>query len=374
MLTDEERDVQVSVRRLMEDKCKPNIAVHFEEGTFPTDLIDDLAALGLLGMHLTGYGCAESNSVSYGLACLELEAADSGLRSFVSVQGSLAMYSIWRFGSDEQKAMYLPQMAQGSLIGCFALTEPDHGSDPGGMTTKAIRKNGRWTLNGTKMWITNGGLADVATVWARTEDGIQGFLLPMDHPGVKVHDISRKLSLRASVTSEIVFDDCELRDEFVLPGAKGLRAALSCLDEARFGIVWGALGAARDSFECALAYAGSRTQFGRPIASFQLTQKKLVEMAIELNKGLLLALHLGRLKDKGRLTPEQISLGKLTNVAQSLKICREARSILGASGITLEYPVMRHMNNLESVVTYEGTHEMHTLVVGKGLTGIGAFA
>jgi glutaryl-CoA dehydrogenase len=325
-------------------------------------------------MHLSGYGCAGAGAVSYGLACMELEAGDSGFRSFISVQGSLAMFPIWSYGSEEQKQEWLPRMAKGEVIGCFGLTEPDFGSDPARMRTTARREGSDWILSGTKMWITNGGIADLAVVWARTEEGIRGFLVPKGTPGFATKDIERKLSLRASVTSELVFDDCRLPNETVLPGVTGLRGPLSCLNEARFGIVWGVMGAARSCYETALDYAKSRVQFGKPIAGFQLTQEKLVAMLLELNKGTLLALHLGRMKDEGRLTPEQVSFGKLNNVREALRIAREARSILGANGITLEYPIIRHMNNLESVYTYEGTNEIHTLILGQAITGIEAFA
>ncbi|MGZ4155146.1 MAG: acyl-CoA dehydrogenase family protein, partial [Actinomycetota bacterium] len=351
----------------------PNVDTWFEDAVFPRDVAKGLADLGLLGMHLTGYGCAGANAVSYGLACLELEAGDSGFRSFVSVQGSLSMFPIWRFGSEEQKERWLPAMARGDVIGCFGLTEPDAGSDPGRIRTTARRDGSDWVLNGSKMWITNGGIADLAVVWANTDDGIRGFLVPTDTPGFATNDVHRKLSLRASVTSELVLDDVRLPDDAMLPDAVGLKGPLSCLTEARFGIVWGVLGAARACFESALSYAGEREQWGKPIAGFQLTQEKLANMALEINKGMLLALHLGRMKDEDRLRPEHVSLGKLNNVREALAIAREARSILGANGITLEYPVIRHMNNLESVYTYEGTNEMHTLIVGQALTGLRAF-
>jgi glutaryl-CoA dehydrogenase len=373
LLTDEERDIRDAVREFVRAEIVPNVAAWFEDAVFPREVAKGLADLGLLGMHLRGYGCAGANAVSYGLACLELEAGDSGFRSFVSVQGSLSMYPIWRFGSDEQKDRWLPAMARGDVIGCFGLTEPDAGSDPGRMRTSARRDGSDWVLNGSKMWITNGGIADLALVWARTDDGIRGFLVPTDTPGFATNDVHRKLSLRASVTSELVLHDVRLPDDAILPGAVGLKGPLSCLTEARFGIVWGVLGAARACFEAALSYAGEREQWGRPIAGFQMTQEKLANMALELNKGMLLALHLGRMKDEDRLRPEHVSLGKLNNVREALAIAREARSILGANGITLEYPVIRHMNNLESVYTYEGTNEMHTLIVGQALTGLRAF-
>jgi glutaryl-CoA dehydrogenase len=373
LLTDEERDVRGAVREFVRAEILPGIEGWFEDAQFPREVAKGLADLGLLGMHLTGYGCAGANAVSYGLACLELEAGDSGFRSFVSVQGSLSMFPIWRFGSEEQKERWLPPMARGEVIGCFGLTEPDAGSDPGRMRTTARRDGSDWVLNGTKMWITNGGLADLAVVWATAEEGVRGFLVPTDTQGFSTSDIHRKLSLRASVTSELVLDEVRVPGDAVLPGVVGLKGPLSCLTEARFGIVWGALGAARACFEAALGYAKGREQWGRPIAGFQLTQEKLANMALGLNTGMLLALHLGRMKDDGRLLPEHVSLGKLSNVREALGIARDARSILGANGITLEYPVIRHMNNLESVFTYEGTNEIHTLIVGEALTGLRAF-
>jgi glutaryl-CoA dehydrogenase len=372
-LADEERMIRDAARDWVRDRVLPGIEGWFERAEFPRDVAAELGGLGLLGMHLTGYGCAGAGAVSYGLACLELEAGDSGFRSFISVQGSLAMFPIWKYGSEEQKQEWLPLMAKGEVIGCFGLTEPDFGSDPARMRTAARKDGSDWILSGTKMWITNGGIADVAVVWARTEEGIQGFLVPKGTPGFATKDIERKLSLRASVTSELVFDDCRLPGDAVLPGVAGMRGPLSCLNEARFGIVWGVMGAARSCYQTALEYAKSRVQFGKPIAGFQLTQEKLVNMLLELNKGTLLALHLGRMKDEGRLSPEQVSFGKLNNVREALRIAREARSILGASGITLEYPIIRHMNNLESVYTYEGTNEIHTLILGQAITGIEAF-
>jgi glutaryl-CoA dehydrogenase len=372
-LGEEERLVQATTRRFVDERVQPDVATWFERGEFPRELAKELGALGLLGMHLEGYGCAGLNAVSYGLACLELEAGDSGMRSFASVQGSLSMYPIWRFGSEEQKRRWLPRMASGEVVGCFGLTEPDHGSDPAGMRTSARRDGSDWVLNGTKMWITNGGIADLAVVWARSDEGVRGFLVPRGTPGFSTRDIERKLSLRASVTSELVLDDCRLPAEAELPEARGMRGPLSCLSEARYGIVWGSMGAARTCFATALDYAGSRVQFGKPIAAFQLTQAKLVDMLLELHKGLLLALHLGRMKDAGTLTPEQVSFGKLNNVREALAIARQARTILGANGVTLEYPVIRHANNLESVLTYEGTSEIHTLVLGQAITGAGAF-
>jgi glutaryl-CoA dehydrogenase len=373
LLTEEERMIRDSVREWVRDRVLPGIEGWFERAEFPKEVAAELGGLGLLGMHLSGYGCGGANAVSYGLACMELEAGDSGFRSFISVQGSLAMFPIWKFGSEEQKQEWLPRMARGEVIGCFGLSEPDFGSDPAHMRTAARKDGGDWILSGTKMWITNGGLADLAVVWAQTDDGVQGFLIPRDTPGFSTRDIERKLSLRASVTSELVFDECRLPTDAVLPGVTGMRGPLSCLNEARFGIVWGVMGAARSCYETALEYAKSRVQFGKPIASFQLTQQKLVEMLLELNKGTLLALHLGRMKDEGRLAPEQVSFGKLNNVREAMRIAREARSVLGANGITLEYPVIRHMNNLESVYTYEGTNEIHTLILGQAITGIEAF-
>jgi glutaryl-CoA dehydrogenase len=373
LLTDEERMIRDATRDWVRDRVLPGIEAWFERAEFPGDVAAELGGLGLLGMHLSGYGCAGAGAVTYGLACMELEAGDSGFRSFISVQGSLAMFPIWKYGSEEQKQEWLPRMAKGEVIGCFGLTEPDFGSDPAGMRTSARRHGDDWVLSGTKMWITNGGIADLAMVWARTEEGVKGFLVPKGTPGFTTRDIERKLSLRASVTSELVFDDCRLPGDAVLPGVTGMRGPLSCLNEARFGIVWGVMGAARSCYETALEYAKSRVQFGKPIAGFQLTQEKLVNMLLELNKGTLLALHLGRMKDEGRLSPEQVSFGKLNNVREALGIAREARSILGASGITLEYPIIRHMNNLESVLTYEGTNEIHTLILGQAITGIEAF-
>ncbi|MFG1648667.1 acyl-CoA dehydrogenase family protein [Micromonospora sp. NPDC049275] len=374
-LSAEERQIRDVVRQLVDDRVRPHVADWYEEGRVPArELAREFGKLGLLGMHLTGYGCAGASAVAYGLACQELEAGDSGLRSLVSVQGSLAMYAIWRYGSEEQKQRWLPAMATGEAIGCFGLTEPDHGSDPASMTTRARRDGDDWILTGTKMWITNAPIADVAVIWARTDEGVRGFAVPMDTPGVTAREIGRKMSLRASVTGEIVLDDVRLPADAQLPEAVGLKAPLSCLTEARYGIVWGSLGAARDCLETALAYATSRTQFGRPLAGFQLTQAKLADMAVELVKGQLLALHLGRLADAGRLRPEQVSVGKLNNVREALAIARQCRTILGANGVSGEYPVMRHANNLESVLTYEGTSEIHQLVVGQRLTGLSAFA
>ncbi len=373
LLSEEERAIQGAVRQFVVDKVLPDIGEWFERGEFPRELIKEIADLGMLGMHLEGYGCLGANAVSYGLACLELEAGDSGFRSFVSVQGSLSMFPIWKFGSEEQKQEWLPRMASGEVIGCFGLTEPDFGSDPSGMLTNARRDGTDWILNGSKMWITNGSIADVAIVWAQTDEGIRGFLVPTRTPGFSTQDIHRKVSLRASITSSLYLDDVRLPQDAVLPGVTGLKGPLSCLSEARFGIVWGVMGAARACFECALEYAQTRVQWGKPIGAFQLTQEKLTNMALEIGKGTLLALHLGRMKDEGRLVPEHISMGKLNNVREALDIARSARTILGANGITLEYPVMRHANNLESVLTYEGTSEIHTLIIGQALTGLRAY-
>jgi glutaryl-CoA dehydrogenase len=373
LLTDEERSIRDAVREFVRGEILPGISEWFERGEFPRDVAKGLAELGLLGMHLTGYECAGANAVSYGLACLELEAGDSGFRSFVSVQGSLCMFPIWMYGSEEQKQRYLPRMARGEVIGCFGLTEPDFGSDPAGMRAVARRDGSDWVLAGTKMWITNGGIADLAVVWAKAEDGVRGFLVPTDVAGFSTRDIERKLSLRASVTSELVLDDVRVPDDAALPGIVGMKGPLSCLTEARYGIVWGAMGAARACFQSALDFSRTRVQWGKPIGAFQLTQRKLADMAVELNKGMLLALHVGRMKDEGRLLPEHVSMGKLNNVREALVIARDARTILGASGITLEYPVIRHMNNLESVLTYEGTSEIHTLILGQALTGFRAF-
>ncbi|MFE0527883.1 acyl-CoA dehydrogenase family protein [Micromonospora parva] len=374
-LSEEERQVRDVVRQLVDDRVRPHVAEWYEDGRVPArELAREFGKLGLLGMHLTGYGCAGTSAVAYGLACQELEAGDSGVRSLVSVQGSLAMYAIWRYGSEEQKQRWLPSMATGEAIGCFGLTEPDHGSDPASMTTRARRDGDDWVLTGGKMWITNAPIADVAVIWARTDEGVRGFAVPMDTPGVTAREIRRKMSLRASVTGEIVLDDVRLPADARLPEAAGLKAPLSCLTEARYGIVWGSVGAARDCLETTLAYATTRTQFGRPLAGFQLTQAKLADMAVELVKGQLLALHLGRLADARRLRPEQVSVGKLNNVREALAIARQCRTILGANGVSGEYPVMRHANNLESVLTYEGTSEIHQLVVGQRLTGLSAFA
>ena len=372
-LSDEERDIRDTVRAFVADKVTPNVGDWFEQGMIPLELAKELGQIGVLGMHLEGYGCAGTSATAYGLACMELEAGDSGIRSLVSVQGSLAMFAIWRWGSEEQKNEWLPQMAAGDAIGCFGLTEPDAGSDPGSMRTRARRDGDDWILNGTKMWITNGSAAQVAVVWAQTDEGIRGFLVPKDTKGFTTQDIHKKLSLRASVTSELILDDVRLPDSARLPEATSLRGPLSCLNEARYGIVWGAAGAARACFEAALEYAKERMVFGKPIAATQIQQQKLATMALQVNRSSLMALHLGRLKDAGELRPEHVSMGKLGNVNDALDVARTARQVLGANGITLEYPVIRHMNNLESVVTYEGTADVHALVVGGALTGTQAF-
>ncbi len=379
LLDIEEREIRDTVRTFGNERLRPHVSEWFEDASFPVrELAPELGALGLFGMHLEGYGCVGTSATTYGLACLELEAVDSGLRSFVSVQGSLAMFAIHAFGSEDHKNEWLPKMSAGEAIGCFGLTEADYGSNPGGMRTSAKRDGDDWVLNGSKMWITNGSVADVAVVWARTDldagaRGIRGFVVPTDTPGFTAPEIKRKLSLRASVTSELVLEDVRLPESAMLPGVQGLKGPLSCLNEARFGIVFGALGAARDCLETAIAYAAEREVFDKPLAGYQLTQAKLADMALELGKGQLLALHLGRLKDAGSIRPEQISAGKLNNVRESIAIARECRTLLGANGITLDYPVIRHVNNLESVLTYEGTSEMHQLTVGKALTAHDAF-
>ncbi|WP_019853587.1 acyl-CoA dehydrogenase family protein [Actinopolyspora mortivallis] len=374
-LSTEQLAVRDSVRALCRDQVLPHVADWFERGELPRarELARELGRLGVLGMHLDGYGCAGMSAVDYGVVCEELEACDSGLRSLVSVQGSLAMFAIHRWGSEEQKRHWLPRMAAGEAIGCFGLTEPDHGSDPSSMRTSARRDGSDWVLNGRKMWITNGTIADVAVVWARTEEGVRGFVVPTDTPGFTAPEIAHKLSLRASVTSELVLDDVRLPADAVLPEAHGLRSPLSCLNEARYGIVWGANGAGRSCLEAALEYSTTREQFGKPLAGHQLTQSKLADMAVRVHNGRLLALHLGRRKDAGTLLPQQVSFGKLDNVRGALDVARTARTLLGANGISLEYPVMRHMTNLESVLTYEGTSEMHTLTIGAAMTGVDAF-
>lgn len=373
MLTDEERMIRDTVREFADKELRPHVDGWFEDHDIPRDLGPKFGGIGVLGMHLEGYGCAGTSAVAYGLACLELEAVDSGLRSFVSVQGSLAMYAIHRWGSEEQKETWLPGMAAGETIGCFGLTEPDYGSNPAGMRTHAKRDGDGWVLNGSKMWITNGSLADVAVVWARTEDGYAGFLVEKGTPGFTTSDIHRKMSLRASITSELVLEDVRVPDEARLPGVNTLRGPLSCLNEARFGIMFGALGSARDCIEQTLDYVRERSVFDKPLSSYQLTQAKLADMVLELDKGILLALQLGRMKDAGTLPHEAISLGKLNSTREALAIARQCRTLLGASGITTEYSPIRHANNLESVLTYEGTAEMHQLIIGQALTGEQAF-
>jgi glutaryl-CoA dehydrogenase len=374
LLTPEDIELRQTVRRFGEQRLRPHIADWFEVGEVPVrELASDLGKLGLLGMHLSGYGCGGSTATAYGLVCQELEAVDSGLRSLVSVQGSLAMFAIYRWGSEEQRKQWLPGMATGDVIGCFGLTEPDFGSNPAGMRTTARRDGSDWILNGSKMWITNGTVADVAIVWARAEEGIVGFVVPTSTPGFSARDMMHKMSLRASVTSELSLDDVRVPADAKLPDAQGLSGPLACLSEARFGIVFGSVGAARDCLQTALDYVGTREVFDKPLAGYQITQTKIADMAVELGKAQLLALHLGRLKDDGRIRPEQISVGKLNNVREAIKIARECRTLLGANGITLEYPVIRHANNLESVLTYEGTSEVHQMVIGEALTGVSAF-
>jgi glutaryl-CoA dehydrogenase len=373
-LSPEERMVGESVRRLVDDKVLPVIAEHFENATFPRDLIPELGRMGLFGMHLHGYGCAGLSNVAYGVACQELERGDGGLRSFCSVQGSLVMFPIWKYGSEEQKQRWLPKMAAGESFGCFGLTEPDFGSNPGGMSTTARKDGDSYVINGGKRWITNGTLADVALVWAKLDGVVHGFLVEKGTPGFSAYEIKRKMSLRASLTAELVFEDCRVPASAMLPGVEGLKGPLSCLNEARFGIVWGCLGAAAACYESALDYAINRVQFDKPIAGYQLTQEKLVNMLTELTKGQLLALHIGQLKDAGKCTPAHISMGKMNNARQALAIAREARSILGANGITLDYPIVRHMLNLETVYTYEGTNEIHLLTLGREITGLAAFS
>ena len=373
LLSDEERATREEIRSFVEERIKPNVARWWEDAIFPREIVPQMGQKGLLGMHLSGYGCAGKSAVEYGLACMELEAGDSGLRTFVSVQGSLAMSAIHKFGSEEQKNEWLLRLARGEAIGCFGLTEPEAGSDPGSMKTFARKEGSEWVLNGRKRWIGMGTIADVAVVWAQTDDGIRGFLVPTGTAGFSAKDITGKLSMRASVQCELFLEDVRLPEGAMLPKAEGLKGPFACLNEARYGIVWGAMGAARDCFECALEYSKGREQFGKPVAGFQLTQKKLVDMTLEINKGTLLALHIGRMKDEGTLRPEHVSVGKLNNVREAIVIAREARTILGGNGITLDYPVIRHANNLESVLTYEGTNEVHTLILGNALTGVPAF-
>jgi glutaryl-CoA dehydrogenase len=373
LLSDEERATREEIRSFVEERIKPDVARWWEDAIFPREIVPQMGEKGLLGMHLSGYGCAGKSAVEYGLACMELEAGDSGLRTFVSVQGSLAMSAIHKFGSEEQKNEWLPKLARGEAIGCFGLTEPEAGSDPGSMKTFSRKEGSEWVVNGRKRWIGMGTIADVAVVWAQTDEGIRGFLVPTGTAGFSAKDITGKLSMRASVQCELFLEDVRLPEGARLPKAEGLKGPFACLNEARYGIVWGAMGAARDCFECALEYSKGREQFGKPVAGFQLTQKKLVDMMLEINKGTLLALHIGRMKDEGTLRPEHVSVGKLNNVREAIEIAREARTILGGNGITLDYPVIRHANNLESVLTYEGTSEVHTLILGNALTGVPAF-
>ncbi len=374
LFDEEERLLRDTVRDFVRKEIVPHVADWWEEGVFPVEMARVMGDLGLLGMHLEGYGCAGTSATAYGLACLELEAGDSGVRSFVSVQGSLAMFPIWKFGSEEQKQEWLPAMAAGEVIGCFGLTEADSGSDPSSMRTAARRDGSDWIINGSKMWITNGNLAQVAIIWARTDEGVRGFIVPTDTKGFTAHEIKHKASLRASVTSELALDDVRVPDAFVLPGVASMRGPLSCLNEARYGIAWGVVGAARACYEAALDYALERKQFDQPIGGFQLTQRKLVEMMIAVNRGTLIAHHLGRRKDDDTLSSAQVSFGKMDNTRNALEVARLARGILGGNGITLEYPVFRHMANLETVYTYEGTHEIHTLIMGQAITGLNAFS
>jgi glutaryl-CoA dehydrogenase len=374
LLSDEEKMVRNSVRAFVTEKVIPVIDSHFEAATFPMDLIPEMADLGMFGANLPEiYGCAGMNNVAYGLVMQELERGDSALRSFASVQGALVMYPIYTFGSEEQKNYWLPKLARGEKIGCFGLTEPDHGSDPGSLITRAERKGDCWILNGAKSWITNGTIADVAIVWAKVDGEVRGFLVEKGSPGFSAPEIKHKMSLRASITSQLILEDCWVPERNQLPGADGLRSPLMCLNQARYGIAWGALGAAMTCYHAALEYAKARVQFGKPIAGFQLVQEKLVYMISEITKGQLLALQLGRLKDAGRLQFTQTSLAKRNNVAVALEIARMARDILGANGISLEFPVIRHMCNLESVKTYEGTHDIHTLILGQAISGLSAF-
>jgi len=373
LLSSEDKMTRQSVRQFVQREVMPNVERHFAGETFPLELVPKLAELGIFGANLHGYGCAGMNNVAYGLIMQELEAADSGLRSFASVQSALSMYAIYAWGSEEQKQRYLPGMAQGKLIGCFGLTEPDHGSDPGGMETRAKKDGGGWILNGTKRWITNGSIADVAVVWAKIDQGITGFIVDKGTPGFTTRDIHGKFSMRASITSELHFDDVKLDASAQLPTARGLKAPLACLTQARYGIAWGALGAARSCYHCALDYTKSRKQFSRPLAGYQLVQNKLVNMLTEITKGQLVCLRLGQMKDAGTMRPEHVSFAKRNNVQAALDIARSARDMLGANGIVNEYPVIRHMLNLETVNTYEGTYDVHTLILGRDITGASAF-
>jgi glutaryl-CoA dehydrogenase len=373
-LTDEDRAIRDAVRAYAKDNLLDAVADWYETGSLPAaELAKGFGSLGLLGMHLEGYGCAGTSAIAYGIACRELEAVDSGLRSFVSVQGSLAMYAIHKWGSEEHRQEWLPRMATGDALGCFGLTEPDAGSDPGSMRTRAVRDGSDWVLSGTKMWITNGTVADVAVVWAQTDDGIRGFVVPTSTPGFTANEVKHKLSLRASLTAELVLDGVRLPDSAAFPEVRGLRGPLSCLNEARYGILFGVVGAARACYESALEYTLSRSQFGKQLAGFQLTQRKLADLLVEVNRAGLVALQIGRLKDAGSLHPSHVSFGKMANVRSALDVARTARSMLGANGISLEYPVMRHMANLETVLTYEGTEEMHALSLGQAVTGLAAF-
>ncbi len=374
LLSAEELAWRDTVRAFVAERIRPRIRDWYENAVFPAEIVPEMGRLGLLGSHLSGYGCAGRSAVEYGLAALELEAGDSGLRTFVSVQGSLAMSAIYKFGTDAQKEHWLPGMAAGERIGCFGLTEPEAGSDPGSMTTTARKTSDGWVINGAKRWIGLASIADIAVIWARTEDGVRGFLVPTDTPGFTATPIEPKLAMRASIQCDITLEDVAVPADAILPGAEGLRGPFACLNEARYGIIWGAMGAARDAYEAALDYALNRSQFGKPIASFQLTQEKLVDMVLEIQKGLLVALHIGRMKDAGTLVPEQISFGKLNNVRSALAIARQARTILGGNGVSMDYSPMRHANNLEGVRTYEGTDEIHILIMGRAITGIPAFS
>jgi len=373
LLDQDERDIRDTVRAFADAELAPHVAQWYEQGILPDDLGPRLGKVGLLGMHLDGYGCAGMSATAYGVACRELEAVDSGLRSFVSVQGSLAMFAIHHWGSDQQKDEWLPRMASGEALGCFALTEPEAGSDPASMRTRARRDGDDWVLNGSKMWCTNGTIADVAVVWAQTDEGVRGFVVPTSSPGFSATKIERKLSLRASISASLAFDDLRLPGDAAFPEVRGLKGPLTCLNEARYGILWGAVGAARACYEESLAYSLQRSTFGKPLAAFQLTQKKLADMVVAVNNASLAAVQIGRLKDAGELSPAQVSYGKLANVRAALEVARSARSILGGAGITLDHSVMRHMSNLETVLTYEGTEEMHLLSVGAAVTGIPAF-